>query len=796
MRFARCGLLVLCLAACQPAAEAPVVRLVDLFEPERLAAATASPVPARTEWRFDQNGHAAPLGGWQGVGEVEGLAIAGGRLRGRSAGPLPLLAAERSSGLDQDDVLHAVELRMRVSAGANLTVHFEAGEEIDPQRARGAMGLFPFAKSPLVPGDDAVTYTLTSPFPLPAAATRHVLVSPTDAPGAEFEIESVRLIFRREHLASFPSGVSWQGLGEIYRETLVARAPESIDYDVELTGHPRLDLALGTPGDRPVTFVVELDGDGDGSGQSLVRRTLTTANRWEPVQVDLSAHAGRRAKLRLRLEAEEPGALGFWGSPAVRAVGTSPRRDDAVAGLAGGADPPQGVLLVMVDTLRSDHLPSWGYHRATAPALTAMAEAGVRFADAQVQATWTKVSSPSILTGLHPPTHGVAEFADRLPASAVTLAEVFRDAGYATLSFSSVLFTGRFTNLHQGFEELHEATSASDQLAAKTARIYVDRLLPWLERHRDDPFFVFLHLFDPHDPYEPHPPWDTSWFDPAVRAEHEAEMEAVRARISDPLMRAFLMPTRTELEGAGLDADRFVSRQIDWYDGSIRGFDAELARLLERLRELGLERKTLVVFVSDHGEEFLDHGRSFHGQSVYGELTNVPVVVSWPGTVEPGVYPDTVQAIDLMPTILEIAELAPPAGIQGRSFAPWLLGGRDQPIAPPPAFSQMAAISEGGGNPPPFGQAAYSVIDEGWKLVHNAVGDGSKPQFELFDHHEDPLNQSNVAGDHPEVVARLARQLSAWLEESRAARLPGDAEGQTAMSQEELERLRSLGYIQ
>ena len=799
-RLARGLLLIsMSLAACRQQPGSPAIRLIDHFDVE--AQRTQAPVesPARTEWRFDATDPERTLASWRALDGIEGLAVTEGRLRGRSAGPLPLLTTERSDGLDDDQLLHSVVVRLRASAGANLAVHFDGSETLDLERVRGTMGVFPWAKSPLVPGDEAVTYTLTSPFPMRAAGTRHVLLAPSDAPGAEFEVESIRLVFRDEHLASIPGGVSWQGLAEIYRETLVARAPDSLSFDVEVPEGARLDLALGAASDQSVTFVVEAgDAPGDpgpgGGGHLLLRRTLTTADRWEPLSVDLGAVAGDRVALRLRLESDVPGTLGLWGSPVIRAPGAEPRRA-AVEGLPE-RDPPQGVVLVMVDTLRRDHLEAWGYGRETAPALAALAERGVRFADAQAQATWTKVSSPSILTGLYPPSHGVAEFPDRLPASAQTLAEVYRDAGYATLSFSSILFTGKFTNLHQGFEELHEATSVSDEIAAKTARTYVDRLLPWLERHREDPFFVFLHLFDPHDPYEPHPPYDTAFFDPSVRAEHEEEMERVRGFIADPLLSAFLMPTREELEQAGVDADRFIARQVDWYDGSIRGFDSELARLLERLAELGLDEKTLVVFVSDHGEEFLDHGRSFHGQSVYGELTNVPLIVSWPGAIAPGVVEATVESVDLAPTLLDLSRLPRPEGLQGRSLAPWLLGERGAVPEARPAFSQMAAISAGGGNPPPFEQAAYSILDGGWKLIHNSKGDGTKPQFELYDHRSDPLNQVDIAAENSEIVTRLARRLAAWLEESRAQRLAADGEGDTEMSQQELERLRALGYIQ
>jgi len=152
---------------------------------------------------------------------------------------------------------------------------------------------------------------------------------------------------------------------------------------------------------------------------------------------------------------------------------------------------PRGVILIQADTLRRDHLDAYGYSRPTAPAIARLAKEGELFRNYTVQATWTKVSTPTLMTSLYPSAHTVADFTDRLPAGATTLAEVFREAGFATLSMSSILFTGQFTNLHQGFEEVHESGSLPDQQSSKTARDYVDRLLPWLDAHRDVPFFVF-----------------------------------------------------------------------------------------------------------------------------------------------------------------------------------------------------------------------------------------------------------------------------------------------------------------
>ena len=186
------------------------------------------------------------------------------------------------------------------------------------------------------------------------------------------------------------------------------------------------------------------------------------------------------------------------------------------------------------------------------------------------------------MTGLHPTSHTVKEFSDRLPAAAETLAEVITEAGYATLSMSSLAFTGQFTNLHQGFQEMHEGTSITQDVH-KTAREFVDRLLPWLDLHKTVPFFLFLHLTDPHDPYKPYPPYDRMWADPELAEAHEADLEKAREVMTHPLMKAFGMPTREEMLEAGLDPEQYVDYDRAWYEGSIRAMDAEMGRLIEHL---------------------------------------------------------------------------------------------------------------------------------------------------------------------------------------------------------------------
>ncbi len=770
-----CLVALVCLSGCSSSEKSSGVRLVDVFE-EGMVEGGMPPPPTlpRTEWRFDE-----PSSAISAVEGVAGLVVRDGLLRGRASSGRPVLHVERTSEIDDRDQLQALEVRIRVSDGANLRAEFSGAESVDPQQGLKQLPPFDWAMTtPLVAGEEMRTYTLKYPRPLRASQIRRLYIQPTDEAGATFEIESVRVIFRKEHLASIASGIGFQGMSEIYRESIVSRAPEVISIPLELPSRPSLELALGTVDDAPVRFRVSL------GERTLLEQTLSTPFRWEERLVDLEEFADREVTLRLSLESDHPGAIGIWGSPTVRQ--RHPAR-------AEGA--PKGVILLWADTLRRDHLDAYGYERETAPSLKALASEGVLFENNISQATWTKVSSPSLLTSLYPSTHGVKDFSDYLPSSAVTLAEVYRAAGYATVSFASNLFTGQFTNLHQGFEELHEDGSLPEVGSSKTSREYVDRFAGWLERHRDVPFFAFLHLYDPHDPFEPRPPYDRLWADPAKKEEHQENQKKVREFIQDPLGKMFGMPSRQELLSAGLDPEAYVGHDRDWYDGSIRGMDAEIGRIFERLRELGLDEDTLVVFVGDHGEEFLEHGAMFHGQSVYGELTRVPLLMGWPRGIARGVRVDRVtETIDVMPTLLALSRLPLPEGIQGESLVP-LLTGDGSGFHDRPAISEKAVTKSGEGAPWPADTESYSIIDSGFKLVHHRTRKEGTPEFELFDANEDPLDKTDIASQHPDQVKRLSSLLEGWYKMANAARLPPDAETMEGLSQQQLERLRSLGYI-
>lgn len=767
-------------ASCTRARSEPAhgtIRLVGLFKPEVVSGtvATTETRVARTEWRFDK---VVPA-----VADVDGAALREGRFVGRATSDFPMFSLERTSDLDNRDQVQAVEIRMRVSAGANVSLTSQPSGTVDfADLARRARSVPWAVSSPIVPGPDLQTYTMTPNAPINMSRVRRLVIRPTDAAGATFDIESIRIITRREHLASIPSGVGWQGLGESYRETLVGRAPEIMRFDIEVPSRGWLDLAVGTVEEQPVTFrVAVVEGRND---RVLLEHTVTTAFRWDRRSVDLSSFAGRRVSIALSLRSDRPGTVGFWGSPVIRSRVTT------------DGETPLGVIFVHADTLRADHLDAYGYTRETGPTIRRMAEEGALFKYAMAQAGWTKVSTPSFLTGLYPSSTGVFSFPDRLPASATTIAEVYQAAGYATASFSSNGFIGLSSNMHQGYEEFHEPASLTDSAppyTSKTARENIERAALWIEQHRDTPFFVFVHLNDPHSPYEPRPPYNTMWADPARRDEHLRQREAIRKTIKEASMASRGMATREEMLAAGVDPAAYIAYDLAWYDGSIRALDTEMGRLLERLRGLGIDRDVAIAFLSDHGEEFHDHGRMWHEHSAYGELMHVPLIIRWPAGVAAGrVIDDPVHLIDVMPTLLDFGRLPPPEGIQGHSLAPLLLKTADaRSWKRRPVVMEKQPLARGF----PSALEAYAIIDGNWKLIYNKVREPERPEYELFEFPKDRLDQKNVAAEHPEVVARLSKMINGWHSMASAARLKPDSETTKTLSAEELRRLRSLGYV-
>ena len=762
----------------QPPVSREPIRLVDRFGEAVVAEAPAVEVEPQA-WRFDQidSPDDSP---WQAATGIEGLRLEDSALAARSADDFPLLYVPIQAP-EGGDSLYTVHLRLRSDTAGKLTARVMDGP---PSGPRGRIeGIFPWPFSTEVEASEEwQDVRLTASSEVPVEDEAYLVVRPIDDAGAKFALDSAEIAFRRDSFLTGEPGISWQGVQNIYKETLVTRAGDEVSYDLHLPAHSWLDVSTSQVGGAGARFEVAVD---DGNGERIVfDDTPEASDAWQPAAVDLAEFSGQQVQLKLRLaSAGEGAAVGLWGAPVIRT-----RMSEG--------DGPRGVIVIVTDTLRRDHLSIYGYHRDTSPNLARLAEEGVVALDPISQSSWTKLAVTSLFTSMYPSSHGVKQFHDRLPASAETMAEIYRDAGYATIGMSSIPFTGKFTNLHQGYETLHEASSL-ESTKAKTARIYVQRLLPWLEAQKDGKFFVFLHVADPHSPYEPYEPYDDFYAEDGDVEEYIRQQNAVRPFIEhSELMRVFGMPRREELVAADLDPEEYVDYELNSYDGSIRGMDDELQKVIDKLGELEIEDQVLIGVVSDHGTEFLDHDAHFHGHTVYGELNQVPLILWAPGFVPAGVRLDgPVQTIDLMPTLLDLSGLPVPEQAQGQSLAPAITG--DLSLRRRPAFTEVYAEEIRGFGDPAGEFNWWSVTTEDWKMVvKRPVGSDEDLPGELYDRSEDPLDKVNVASNHPETVADLTRQLNQWRAAAEQARLASDEELGATLSEEEAEELRSLGYLQ
>jgi len=324
------------------------VRLVDVFSDATVDGTlpAAAPEYGPTSWRFDQGD--VDL---QGEDGIESLRIDEGRLKGKTTSEQPVLVLSRETSVPDDERVFAVEVRASVSVGTDLAVRLGSDPLVLPRVLGNPFGEF---KTPLRTSDGMQTYRIRPARTVRAEDAAHIVILPSDESGAEFEIESVALIFESEHLASIPSGVRWHGLSEIYRESIISRAPESIRFAADLPVAPAVEVAVGTTRDEEVMFRVEVATE--SGDRRMLEHRVGESGAWEELWLDLEGLGGQSVEISLSLQSESPGAIGIWGHPTIR---SNAAPDDLT-----------GVILIIADTLRSDHLAAYGYERETAPTLT------------------------------------------------------------------------------------------------------------------------------------------------------------------------------------------------------------------------------------------------------------------------------------------------------------------------------------------------------------------------------------------------------------------------------------------
>ncbi len=424
-----------------------------------------------------------------------------------------------------------------------------------------------------------------------------------------------------------------------------------------------------------------------------------------------------------------------------------------LAACAGGSMPdPTGhnVVLITVDTLRADHCSVYGYDRETTPFLAELARHATVFDHAYANSSWTAPSMASLFTSLPPRAHGVTtgffrkgEVTDQdyLSDDFDTLTEVLARHGYETFGVSTNAHLTASTGFAQGFDALTELWWKAAPEANAEALRFRDRL------EAADRYFLWVHYFDPHHPYEAREPWFSTY----QRMRKDPQPEVPNA--------------------AAIESVLPFGEEMSKYDSEIRYVDASIQQLLEALVP---KSDALVIVTSDHGEAFFEHGNVTHGQTLFDEEIRVPLIIRAPGQLAAQRIDSRVSLLDVYPTILDLLGIEIPGGLAGASVAAAAAG----------SDRGRAVVAELDRK-----RTEQSFIWQNWKLYR-----GEKPRafVRLYDLQHDPDERRDLAADHAPRIDEMSARLAEWQESWPRAVAPRKA---APVTEQQLERLRALGYL-
>jgi arylsulfatase len=441
------------------------------------------------------------------------------------------------------------------------------------------------------------------------------------------------------------------------------------------------------------------------------------------------------------------------------------------------------VVFLLEDALRADYLSAYGFGLDTSPNKNAlMRERGIQFDWAISQAPKTRPSVPSLMTSLYPTATGVWHFTDMLSEQYLTLAEIMRRQGFVTASFIQNGNAGPYAGLHQGFSQLLD----ENVMGSATENVLGGRVLSWLERNRDQNFFLYIHAIDPHGPYAPSAPFD-NWY-------KEAEGQGTPVK-------------RGQLDPDWVKKPTVEGRQRR-YAGEIRHNDALLPQLLRKMDSLGLSDDTLLVLLSDHGEYMGEHGRSGHDSPGRAPVIRVPLMMSYPKQfTTPKRLDAVVQLVDVMPTILELAGVDRSGLLlQGDSLVDLIAGNR------PGFWRDRVAVSE---EPDIMLKqrpcTCASLFFRDWHVISSVVlwpgrTAGFLPQYQapvktlVYAFRDDPGEVQAVRSFLPDLYVRWAAydvlselqgaNMTTW------RKLTGGEGVDLRLDPATLEHLHGLGYVQ
>ena len=430
-------------------------------------------------------------------------------------------------------------------------------------------------------------------------------------------------------------------------------------------------------------------------------------------------------------------------------LGLGPARHEVIHRLRARSPPPHAanILLITIDTTRTDALGCYGQPWPTSPHMDRLANEGARFERAISQSPHTHGSLGTILTSTYPIEHRSIRWHERLDERNATLAEHLTLNGYRTAAFLDNPWLTREQGFAQGYRDFSEVAPTEEIVA-------------WLEQARGTPFFLHVHVMQPHAPYDAIEPW-ASEFSPDYPA---------GGKYSQGVPIEVLWDAKQHAEVSIEPED--LRRMRALYASEVRQMDEQIGRILAQLESAGLAASTLVAVVADHGEEFLEHGNLGHAETLYDELVHVPLLLRFPGRIAPQtLVSEQMQLLDLAPTLLDLAGVDPLPSARGFSWSGRLARGEAAPASAELAISQVYRVR--GRHLLAASTSTWKLHvmvtpigpdhDDDWQLFGPAASDFlAGNRYQLFDLQQDPGETVDVAEAHPDTVADLLGRLESW----------------------------------
>jgi arylsulfatase A-like enzyme len=420
--------------------------------------------------------------------------------------------------------------------------------------------------------------------------------------------------------------------------------------------------------------------------------------------------------------------------------------------------------------MRWDALGQNGNPHHPTPRIDALASEGIVFRQAISTSGWTLPSVASMLTGTWPLIHGglgktttLSAIRDEVP----TVAELLQAEGFNTIAFTNAAFLSPQLGIDRGFDLFDHRNAYNRDI--RRADETVSGALEQLRRHRDEPNFMLIHLYDPHLDYDP-------------PAEYASRFTGGRTKPAPPVKGAICR--KMAEEGGGRPAQAVIDYIGGVYLGEVAFVDSQIGRLIDSLKEMGLYDRSTLIITADHGEEFWEHGGFEHGHTLYDELIHVPLVIKFPehNRIEAASIDSQVRLLDIMPTVFDLLGLEQPESFAGVSLMPMIRGDeRGDRIA----YAESTL----------YGMDKIIWRTERYKFIYDFDPEAAG-KAELYDWVSDPEELHNLIDSHPEIVERLENELKAFARELTARARSMSQLKPVSLGPEQLESLKSLGYVE